>query len=196
MDNKYIYIHKILGYVEYNTPISNENNSLIGDTWEDYLHYKYILLSPEQMQFKENHPNASVEEVFNMSVPERTLQKAKDEMISRIEEYDKSSAVNEFIVNGTIRDWFTPEQRSDYRNSIDAAKLMNIENLSLYVGDSSITISTSLAEQLLAQIQLYANSCFMVKKQHIQAVEALGTIEEVDAFDYTQDYPNKLEFTL
>lgn len=194
MEEKYVYIQKLLGYVENNSLIPEDKANILGTTWEDYLNYKYILLSPEQLEFKANHLEASVEEVFNM--PERTLEDAKNEMIQRIENYDKSDAINEFIVNGTIRDWLTPEQRSDYRNSIDAAKLLSIDNLSLYVGGTSITISTSLAEQLLAQIQLYANMCFMVKKQHIEMVKVLGTIEEVDNFDYTADYPNKLEFNL
>jgi hypothetical protein len=49
---------------------------------------------------------------------------------------------------------------------------------------------------MLAQIQLYADQCFIVTKQHITAVEALETIEEVDAYDVSADYPQRLIFTL
>ena len=49
---------------------------------------------------------------------------------------------------------------------------------------------------MLAQIQLYADQCYMVTKQHKAAVEALDTIEGVDNFDITSGYPEKLQLSL
>ena len=198
MEEKYIYIKRGHGYLEFDTPISIElNGNVMGTTWQDYLDKKWVQLSAEQIAFKEAHPNASIKEVFDMQMapePVRTLEQAKIEKISAINAYDVSDNVNQFTVNGMLTDWFTPAQRSNYRNSIDAAKVVGIESLSLFVGGNAITITTTLAEQLLAQIQLYADACYIVTQQHIAAVNALDTIEAVDAFDITQDYPNKLSF--
>ena len=202
MEEKYIYIKRGLGYVEFDTPISTElNGNDLGSTWEDYNNGKFVLLSAEQLAFKDEHPTASIKEVFDMEItptPVRTLEDAKNEMIATIEEYDDSNSVNEFIVthDGQVvtTDWFEPNIRANYKNSVESAELVGLPTVSFYVGDMPITLPTQDAKLMLAQIQLYADACYIVTRQHIAAVEALTTIEAVDAFDYTADYPNKLSF--
>ena len=202
MEEKYIYIKRGLGYVEFDTPISTElNGNDLGSTWEDYNNGKFVLLSAEQLAFKNEHPTASIKEVFDMQMtpaPVRTLEDAKNEMIATIEEYDDSNSVNEFIIthDGQVvtTDWFEPNIRANYKNSVESAELVGLPTVSFYVGDMPITLPTQDAKLMLAQIQLYADACYIVTRQHIAAVEALTTIEAVDAFDYTADYPNKLSF--
>ena len=202
MEEKYIYIKRGLGYVEFDTPISTElNGNDLGSTWEDYNNGKFVLLSAEQLAFKDEHPTASIKEVFDMEItptPVRTLEDAKNEMIATIEEYDDSNSVNEFIIthDGQVvtTDWFEPNIRANYKNSVESAELVGLPTVSFYVGDMPITLPTQDAKLMLAQIQLYADACYIVTRQHIAAVEALTTIEAVDAFDYTADYPNKLSF--
>ena len=60
----------------------------------------------------------------------------------------------------------------------------------------SMTVSTVKAEQMLAAIQLYADACFMVTKNHNLAVEALETMEDVDAYDFRTGYPERLNFDI
>ena len=128
--------------------------------------------------------------------PEELLQRAKSQKIYEIDEYDQSDNVNAFTINNEEKAWFTPDERSNYRNSIDAAKLVGIESLSMYVGNIPVTLSTQQAELMLAQIQLYADQCFMVTKGHKVNVEALTTIEEVDAYDNESGYPQMLNFNI
>lgn len=171
----------------------------IGSTYEDFLYNKWILLSAEQVAFHEEYPNASVKEVIEMQMTPRTLAQAKSEKVAQIEIYNDSDAVNEFSVvkdGVTVTDWLTPEKRSNYRNSIDAAKLVGLESLSLFVGGMPVTLSTQSAEMMLAQIQLYADQCFIVTETHKAAVNALDTIEAVDGYDYETGYPEKLTFNL
>lgn len=171
----------------------------IGTTYEDYLADKWILLTEEQVKFHEENPYATVEQVLKMQLaPEyvRTLEDAKREMISIITRYDNSENVDSFTINDSVTAWFTPTERSNYKNSIDAAKLLGIEQLSLFVGDMAITVPTINAEQMLAAIQLYADACFIVTKQHKVAVENLDSIEEVDNYDYKSGYPLKLNFNI
>ena len=126
--------------------------------------------------------------------PVRTLEDAKREMINTINEYDSSPSVNSFSINGVIDGWFTPEERSNYKSSIDAAKLLGVETLSFFIGDTMLEVSPVQAEQMLARIQLYADNCFIVTKQHKLEVENLGTIEEVDGYNYMEGYPSKITF--
>lgn len=194
----YIKIDASGNYVTLNEPL-DENLYNLGSSYEDYLDNKWVLLSDKQVAFHEENPNATVYEVWNMELtptPERTIDDAKSNMNALIDAYDSSENVNSFTVNETISGWFTPSERSNYKSSIDAAKLLGIETLSVYIGDTLITVSTTFAEQALAQIQLYADQCSIVTKQHKEAVAALTTIEDVDGYDYTVGYPEKLNFNL
>ena len=196
----YTYIKRdIRGYyMEFNEMLNPNLYDNLGTTYQDYLNNKWVLLSDEQVAFHNEHPTASVKEVWDMEltpIPPRTLEQAKTEMIQRIDEYDTSDNVNGFTINDEVEGWFTPEERSNYRSSIDAAKLLGVSGLSFYVGDMLLEVTPTQAEYMLAQVQLYADQCFMVTKQHKLTVEALETIEEVDKFDYTADYPQKINFT-
>ena len=130
----------------------------IGSTYEDFRDDKWILLSDEQLAFHTEHPYASISQVISMTLPEetvyeRTLEDAKREKIFAIDEYDRSSLVNGFdVVNGedTITTWLTPEQRANYRSSIDAAELVGLTELSLYIGDIPVTLPTATAKLMLA----------------------------------------------
>lgn len=173
----------------------------LGTTWQDYLSGKWVKLNTKQKAFREAHPEATPEEVWNQQIEEyvRTLVEAKADKLNEIDAFDNSSEVNGFIaeINGEeVEGWFTAAERSNHRASIDAAKLLNVETISLYLGNTAFTLSTITAERILAQIQLYADQCYIVTKRHKAAVEALESIEAVDSYDYYEGYPEKLRFEL
>ena len=201
---KYTYIKRdIKGYyIEFDEMFDPNLYNNLGSTYQDFLDNLWVLLSPEQVAFHEEHPEASVKEVWDMQItptPPRTLDDAKAEMQQRIDEYDRSDNVNAFNVHDTEHDvtfegWFTPDERSNYRSSIDAAKLLGLDTLSFFIGDLLLDVTPTQAEYMLAQVQLYADQCFIVTKQHKIAVEALDNIAAVDAFPYQQGYPGKITF--
>lgn len=201
---KYLYIRRKDGFIEFDTQISEElNGNDLGTTWQDYLNNKFVLLNDEQQTFREEHPNANIKEVFNMQLTPthiRTLEEAKNQMNAQIRKYDASSNVNSFdvIMNGEViaTSWLTPAERSNYRSSIDAAELTGLTELSLYIGEIPVTLPTQQAKLILAKIQLYADACYIVTKEHLSTVEALGNIEDVDAYNYQNGYPPKLSFEL
>ena len=174
----------------------------IGTTYQDFLNNKWILLSDEQVKFHNEHPYASISEVLNMYItPEqqRTLEQAKEQKLFEIQQYDESDLVNSFniVVNeNTISAWITPEQRSNYKNSIDAAELLGLEEVHPVFDGIQFTLQTQMAKMALAQIQIYADRCYIVTETHKANVEALTTIEEVDEYLYTTGYPEKLTFNL
>lgn len=192
--------HSVKGfYVTFEEELNSELYDNLGTTWEDFIANKWVLLSNDQVEFRKANPSAKIHEVWTMQldpVHVRNIEDAKNEMIGKIEQYDHSGDVNGFTINNSIEAWFTPSERSNYRSSIDAAKLLGLDSLSFYVGDVMLDIKPSIAEGMLAQIQLYADQCFIVTKQHKAAVEALQTIEEVDNYDYTAGYPSKMNFDI
>ena len=180
----------------------------IGITYPDFLNGRPIKLSDDQVLYHKEHIQADIEEVLNvceykdgnvlwyvMETP-MTIERAKELKLNELKEYDASDAINDFIVNETIHAWLTPDERSNYRNSVDSAKLLGIHELQIILGGVLFNISTEMAEQALAMIQLYADNCFIVTKTHEANINNLDTIESVEAYDFTTGYPEKLHFTL
>ena len=196
------YIRKSISgyYIEFTEEIDSEYwEGKIGYNYQDFLDDKWVLLSNEQVAFHEEYPSASIEEVLDMALKPRTVEDAKKEMITTIEDYDGSDIINSFnIVLGgnTISAWLTPDQRANYRNSIDAAKLIGLEELHPIFNGIQLTISTAKAELALAQIQLYADRCYIVTETHKAEVNALDSVEAIDNYDYTAGYPDRLTFNL
>lgn len=196
----FIYIKKNVTdfYVEFPEKLDQEEYNNLGETYEDFLDNKWVLLNDDQIKFHKEYPNASIQDVLTMTIPtvkERTLEEAKSEMLMKINFHDNSEAVNSFTINNAITAWLTVQERTNYKNSVDSAKLLGVDTLSFYIGNIGLSVSTVQAEQMLAAIQLYADMCFIVTKQHKLIVESLTTIDEVDNYDYTVGYPQKLNFT-
>lgn len=191
-------------YIEFPEEIDAEYwAGKIGTTYEDFRNNMWIRLSDEQLAFHIEHPEANINQVINMTLPEpyqRTLEDAKREKIFQIENYDRSDNVNSFNVvlgeDNTFTHWITPEQRANYKNSIDAAELLNIEEVHPVFNGMQLTLATSVAKAALAQIQIYADRCYIVTETHKANVNALETIEEVDNYDFESGYPEKLTFTI
>ena len=173
----------------------------IGDTFQDFLDNKWVLLSADQVIFHNEHPEASVKEVWDMDIPVhvRTLEDAKNEMIENIDAYDSSDAVNGFDIitdNKFVTAWITPEQRANYKNSLDSAELLGIEEVHPVFNGVALTITVQNAKLALAQVQIYADRCYGVTETHKAEVLSLDTIEAVDAYDYMSGYPERLTFNL
>lgn len=129
--------------------------------------------------------------------PTQLIERAKANKINEIEMYDSSDAVNNFRVNvgnEVIDTWITPEQRSDYKNSIDAAELLGMTEVHPVLNGVAITLDIQTAKMALAKIQIYANQCYGVTEQHKAAVNALTTVSEVEEYDFKTGYPERLVF--
>lgn len=164
----------------------------LGTEWEDYLEGKFLKLSDEQLEFKEEHPEASVKEVWDMElVPprEKTLEEAQQEKIDEISRYDCSSAVNEFYLGETGM-WLEPAERTNYLNTLQGAQRLGVEEVE-FMG---MTIPVTMATIMIDQINLYAMQCVGVTAHHKAAVMSLETVQEVEDYDYTLGYPTKLVF--
>ena len=124
-----------------------------------------------------------------------TLEERKAEKIGEIYAYDSSENVNAFYVNG-MEAWFDKETRSNFRGSLSDAELLGETEVSVPIGGSILTLPVQTAKVLLARIQRYADQCTIVTAGHTASVNALETIQEVEEYDITQGYPEKLNFDL
>ena len=121
----------------------------------------------------------------------RGLARAKREILKHIEAYDTSSAVNGFVLNGTVV-WLDKATRVGLMNSTTIAKAMGQATTTLWLGDTKLEVGCDMAIQLLSALEMYALECFNVTAAHKKAVAELTDIGEVLSYDYTKGYPEKL----
>jgi hypothetical protein len=140
-----------------------------------------------------------VEWVEPEPTPQQLLEQAKQRKIAEIEVYDASDAVNGFIIRtegGDITEWLDTEKRNNAFRAIDSAKKLDDESISFAIGDIPVTLSVTTAEIYLARVEKYAVTCTNVTARHKAAINALGTVEAVEWYDYRTGYPEKLIFSL
>ena len=116
---------------------------------------------------------------------------AREEVLKNIEAYDTSSAVNGFVLNGTVM-WLDKATRVGLMNSTTIAKAMGQATTTLWLGDTNLEVGCDMAIQLLSALEMYALECFNVTAAHKKAVAELTDIGEVLSYDYTKGYPEKL----
>lgn len=171
----------------------------LGMTWEDYLNRKIVCLSEEQTKFHIDHPEATVKQVWDMNMPvpptppERTLEIAKAEKIQNLEEYDSSDNVNLFYIDNKPV-WLDKGTRVGLRFRFESEQAMEITDTMLWYKDQNFNLNVDQAIQMLRTIELYASACYDNTCRHRTTIGKLETIEEVDDYDYTVGYPEKLYF--
>lgn len=132
-------------------------------------------------------------ELYTPPVPERTLEIAKSEKIAQITAYDTSDAVNSFTLDGDTM-WISRDDRVSTMNSTTILKNAGLETVTQWYGGKKYTLPCDTLIQMLSALEVYALQCYNVTEEHKAAVNALTTIEEVDAYDYTIGYPQRLAF--
>lgn len=140
-----------------------------------------------------------VEWIEPAPTPEKLLERAKQEKIATLEAYDASDAVNGFIIRTDGSDvikWLDTEKRNNAFRAIDSAKKLGDESISFAIGDIPVTLTVTTAEIYLARVEKYAVTCTNVTASHKAAINALETVEAVEAYDFTTDYPEKLTFDI
>lgn len=151
---------------------------IINPTEEQLLEAGWMIWIPEE------HP-----------IPPRTLEQAKDEMLAKIDEYDDSTSVNGIIVNG-VELWIPAEQRAILKTSVDAYQTLGIDSITKVWEGVEYTATADQWLYMIATVEVYASECFNVTARHKAAVMALDNIEDVDGYAYTEDYPEKPNFTV
>ena len=117
---------------------------------------------------------------------------AQKMVLEKITDWDTSSAVNGFILNGE-RVWLDKATRVGLMNSTQIVKAMGQKTTTLWFGGMQIEVNCDKAIGLLSALEMYALECFNVTAAHKKAVAELNTVEEVLGYDYTKGYPKQLK---
>ena len=132
---------------------------------------------------------------FSAKMDALKLEQAKADKIAEITDYDTSSAVNGFKLNGMLV-WLDKATRVGLMNSTTIAKAAGQETTTLWLGEVKLVVECGKAIQLLSALEMYALECFNVTASHKAAVNELNSIEDVEAYDYKAGYPKMLEMSV
>lgn len=131
--------------------------------------------------------------ILNPASDANILKQLKEQTIAEILDYDKSNNVNSFSVSGE-RLWIDKETRVGLKLRFDAEKLAGKTETALWGNNRSYPLLIDQAIQMLHALELYASECYDITAQHIAAITALTTADEVVNYNYKTGYPEKLVF--
>lgn len=130
-------------------------------------------------------------------VPSDEVVKARDNKIAEIDAYDKSRDVEWFIVDG-VGMWYDAPKRVTIRNLVESSIKEGRDTVTLWTEEEPIIpieVPCEMALALLAKLEVYAGDCLANTQKHKAAVNALTSVEEIDAYDYKTGYPDKLNLS-
>lgn len=149
-----------------------------------------IIINPTEEQIEEA---GWVEYTAPELSEEEKISKAKDDKISEILKYDSSSSVEEFTING-INMWLDHNLRQQIKTSVDAYTTAGEEYMTKIFNNQEFTFPCSKWHQMLTELEIYASEALNVTQRHILNVKNMSSLEEIENYDYTQNYPDKIIF--
>lgn len=155
--------------------------------------YDVLLSEGTNDQIEDINYNIKVD--FNIAPEKSPLDRAKELVLRKIDQYDTSPNVNGFMLNG-VQVWLSKDTRVGLMNSITIEKNAGKEESALWLNGICITVNCDAAIQMLSSLELYALACYNKTAEHKLAVSQLTDVSKVKAYDYTAGYPDKLSFTI
>ena len=122
------------------------------------------------------------------------LKQAKAEQIAKITAYDKSPSVNSFLLNDKQR-WLDVNLRRSLSYSTNILKEDGEKTVDIWFDTECETMDIDNALYMLKELEVYAKQTNNVTHHHKAEVMALTSIEDVEAYDVTKGYPEKLVFS-
>ena len=122
---------------------------------------------------------------------DNVLRAAKEYVLAQIDCHDTCQTVNSLLLNGQ-QVWFDRSTRTSLMRRFEAEQACGQTETKVWYEDVSFVLSIAEAVDMLNQLELYASQCYDTTAGHKAAVDALGDIEEVMNYKYTEGYPEPL----
>lgn len=119
---------------------------------------------------------------------------AKRTKLMAINVYDQSDNVNQFMLGG-VPMWLDAPTRQTLRISIETYQATGAETVTKWFGGQQFAFPTSAWLQMLNALEVYAAEALNVTEAHKAAVMAMNNVEDIEDYDITQGYPQKLNLS-
>lgn len=126
---------------------------------------------------------------------EDTAEDLKKIKLQEIINYDKSEDVNKFFINNFSL-WLSREERIVIKDRFQREKDAGKEKTRLLYKGLVLELTPDMGIHLINMVSAYADQCFDVTEAHKSTLNDLTTKEEIQSYDYTVGYPEKISITL
>lgn len=140
---------------------------IFADGWEEYT-----------------QPQPTEKQVFTTLLSKKKIE---------IDIYDKSENVNQFYIDNTPM-WLDKETRTGLKLRFESEKAVGVTDTTLWYNGVQYPLNLDAAIQMLYALEIYASKCYDNTQYHISQINKLDKIEDIEAYDYTTGYPEKLYF--
>lgn len=112
---------------------------------------------------------------------------------AKIEAYDKSRHVNDFTING-VHLWLDSTMRGKVKENLETCQQLGEEYTTLRFEGKAFPTTVQMGWQMYYAVLAYARDSWNVTEYHLAKADELATGEEMDAYNFTANYPPKLAF--
>ena len=119
--------------------------------------------------------------------------RARHKLRNDIITYDSSSEVNCFYMQGQQM-WLDKATRAGLMLRFQAEQAMGNDYTTLWYNGNQYELPLLGSFQMLYALEVYASQSYDNTQRHLANIANLETIEEVEAYDYKEGYPEKLQF--
>ncbi len=172
---------------------SDKMQAVVNNYQQDSTNGEYLAEYNEMQEWRRTAKDIARAVVYGDT--ETNVEYVRAKVLQKIADYDTSANVNSFTLNGASV-WLDKATRVGLMNSTTIAKNSGSDTTTLWLGEAKLEVNCDVAIQLLSSLEMYALECFNVTAAHRKAANALATVEELNAYDYTAGYPDKLTMSL
>jgi hypothetical protein len=90
--------------------------------------------------------------------------------------------------------WLDHDLRQQLRISLDALSQAGRETVTKWFDGVEYTYPIDVWYYMLGLVEVYASDALNVTEEHKAAINALTSVSDVEEYDYTVGYPEKLSF--
>ena len=109
-----------------------------------------------------------------------------------IEEVPKGKSKEELLNDAPF--WLDRETRVGLMHSTARLKYLGRTDTMLWLNGVKLTLNCDVVIGMLSQLEEYALKCFDTTEEHKANIKKLTSVEEINAYDYKINYPEKLNF--
>ena len=173
--------------------INPTEEQILADGWVEYV----PLVETTKEEIVETPTYESLNNTVEIPVPEvsdkAAFVRARHKLRNKIQQYDSSSEVNIFYMGG-VPMWLDKATRAGLMLRFQSEQAIGKEMTSLWYNGQVYELPLETAFQMLFALEVYASACYDNTQRHLAAVGELESIEQIEAYNYREGYPNKLEF--
>lgn len=140
------------------------------------------------------HPEHTLLE-HGWSIYQYDVDEIRNELIVKVKEYDTSENVNIFYLNNTPM-WLNKETRVGLSLRFESELKNGLTETTLWYGDTSYVLPINVAVQMLHSLEMYASKCYDNTQYHLRQISMLENVEELNNYNITSGYPDKLYFNI